>query len=113
VIPTPFRALGYEIRSTTSWVQSFAQSVSIARQLRAEQWIINLLEANYTDVFQANKEKGRTTSGDRLSESVDRVGGRDVGFGRRRVSGDYSGQRTRAAMWCLMTKLFSRGGLAR
>ncbi len=60
VIPTPFRTLGFEIRATNSWVQRFAQSVSIARQLGFEQWIINQLEANYKDVLQANKEGGRT-----------------------------------------------------
>ena len=60
VIPSPFRTLGFEIRATTSWAQRFAQSVAIARQIGAEQWIINLLEANYKDVLQANREGGRT-----------------------------------------------------
>lgn len=34
--------------------------MAIARQIGAEQWIINLLEANYKDVLQANREGGRT-----------------------------------------------------
>jgi hypothetical protein len=62
VIPFPFRTLGFEIRATNSWAQSFASVLSSARQFGAEPWILQHLENNYNDVLQANREGGTTGS---------------------------------------------------
>ncbi|OYW07714.1 MAG: hypothetical protein B7X34_10355 [Acidobacteriia bacterium 12-62-4] len=62
VIPFPFRTLGFEIRATNSWAQSFASVLSSARQFGAEPWIVQHLENNYNDVLQANREGGTTGS---------------------------------------------------
>jgi C-terminal processing protease CtpA/Prc len=62
VIPNPFRTVGFEIRATNSWVQSFASVLSSARQFGAEPWILQHLENNYQDVLQANREGGTTGS---------------------------------------------------
>jgi hypothetical protein len=62
VIPFPFRTLGFEVRATNSWVQSFASVLSSARQFGAEPWILQHLENNYNDVLQANREGGTTGS---------------------------------------------------
>jgi hypothetical protein len=62
VIPNPFRAVGFEIRATNSWVQNFASVLSSARQFGVEPWILQHLENNYQDVLQANREGGTTGS---------------------------------------------------
>jgi len=62
VIPNPFRTVGFEIRATNSWVQSFASVLSSARQFGTEPWILQHLENNYQDVLQANREGGTTGS---------------------------------------------------
>ncbi|MCX6585507.1 MAG: S41 family peptidase [Acidobacteria bacterium] len=62
VIPNPFRTIGYEIRATNSWVQSFGSALSQARQFGVEPWIVQHLENNYNDLLQANREGGITGS---------------------------------------------------
>lgn len=62
LIPFPFRTTGYEIRATSSWVQSFASALSQGRQFGAEPWILQHLENNYNDLVQANREGGTTGS---------------------------------------------------
>jgi hypothetical protein len=57
----PFRTLGFEVRATAGWVFSLQASLNAARAAGAEQWVVNLLEANLAQVRQANREvRGRT-----------------------------------------------------
>jgi C-terminal processing protease CtpA/Prc len=61
VIAEPFRTMGFEIRATASWLWGFAESLALAKQQKAEQWIIDMLEARYKDVEMAYLEnRGRT-----------------------------------------------------
>jgi hypothetical protein len=61
VIAEPFRGMGFEIRATASWLWAFAGSLALAKQQKAEQWIIDMLEASYKDVETAYLEnRGRT-----------------------------------------------------
>jgi C-terminal processing protease CtpA/Prc len=56
VIPYEFRTAGVQIRATSNWVNVFSSSVTLARAMRAEQWVIDLLESLLEDVRQANSE---------------------------------------------------------
>ena len=62
LIPNTFRTIGFEIRATNSWVQSFAAQLSLARLFGVESWILQHFENNYKDVLQANREGGNTGS---------------------------------------------------
>jgi hypothetical protein len=61
VIAEPFRTLGFEIRATALWVTAFAESLALARQQKADQATIDMLEARLRDVETAYSEnRGRT-----------------------------------------------------
>ena len=61
LIPTPFRTLGFEVRATSTWVASFAQSVDVARQQNAPEQITLLLENMLKEMEAANAaNRGRT-----------------------------------------------------
>jgi hypothetical protein len=61
VIAEPFRTMGFEIRATAYWLTAFAESLALAKQQKAEQWIIDMREARYKDVETAYLEnRGRT-----------------------------------------------------
>ena len=62
LIPNTFRTIGFELRATNSWVQSFAAQLSLARLFGVEPWVLQHLENNYKDVLQANREGGNTGS---------------------------------------------------
>ncbi len=61
LIPTPFRTIGFEIRATSTWVASFAQSLTSARQQNAPEQTILQLENLLKELETANSEnRGRT-----------------------------------------------------
>ena len=73
LIPYVFRSMAREFRATWSWVLSFASSLELARQQRAEPWVIALLEDRLRTVEQAYREnRGRTGPLPLCSESIDR-----------------------------------------
>lgn len=61
VMPEPFRTVGFEIRASATWLANFAESLALARQQKADQRTIDLLEAHLRDVEAAYREnRGRT-----------------------------------------------------
>ena len=61
VMPTPWRAMGFEVRATSGWVVSFSSAVEQAKAARAPQDIIDLLEKIKGAIIDANaKFRGRT-----------------------------------------------------
>lgn len=62
LIPNNFRTIGFELRATNSWVQSFAAQLSLARMFGVEPWMLQNFENIYKDVLQANREGGNTGS---------------------------------------------------
>ena len=61
LIPSPFRTLGFEVRATSTWVASFAQSVASARQQNAPEQTILQLENMLKELEAANAaNRGRT-----------------------------------------------------
>ncbi len=61
VIAEPFRTMGFEIRATATWLTAFAESLALAKQQKADQSIIDMLEARYKDVETAYlANRGRT-----------------------------------------------------
>ncbi len=60
-IPTPFRTMGFEIRSTGAWLFSFASLLNSAQLSNAPPQIIQNLQNNYDEVLRAyNEERGRS-----------------------------------------------------
>jgi hypothetical protein len=60
-IPTPFRTIGFEIRATALWVNSFASQLTSARLSNAPPQIIQNLQNNFDEVFRAfNENRGRS-----------------------------------------------------
>jgi C-terminal processing protease CtpA/Prc len=49
--PTTFRTMGFEVRATLSWLNSFAQSVVAAKQTGQPDWLIAALQARYDDIL--------------------------------------------------------------
>jgi hypothetical protein len=61
VIAEPFRGMGFEIRATAAWLWAFAESLALAKEQKAEPWIIDMREARYKEVETAYLEnRGRT-----------------------------------------------------
>jgi hypothetical protein len=61
VMPDPFRTVGFEIRATATWLTAFADSLALAKQQKADQATIDMLEALLRDVETAYGEnRGRT-----------------------------------------------------
>jgi C-terminal processing protease CtpA/Prc len=61
VMPTQWRAMGFEVRATSEWVISISSAVEQAKAARAPQDIINLLETIKAAIVNANASyRGRT-----------------------------------------------------
>jgi Peptidase family S41 len=61
VMPTQWRAMGFEVRATSGWVVSISSAVEQAKAARAPQNIIDLLEKIKGAIIDANaKFRGRT-----------------------------------------------------
>jgi hypothetical protein len=61
LMPGTFRVLGYEIRATSGWVESFSFSLEQAKAAHADQWVIDLYQSLLDDVVAANSQnRGRT-----------------------------------------------------
>jgi hypothetical protein len=61
LMPYPFRTLGYEVRATSGWVQSFSGSLWRAKAAGASQSIIDTLQNLLNAVLDANAQnRGRT-----------------------------------------------------
>ena len=62
LIPTPFNTMGFEIRSTGSWLFSFASTLNFARLNPATPpAVLANLEANFNEVLSAyNENRGRS-----------------------------------------------------
>jgi hypothetical protein len=61
LVPYPFTPTHYELRATWSRVNSFYNSLNSARAQGAEQWLIDLYEFHFNNVYRAYTEnRGRT-----------------------------------------------------
>jgi hypothetical protein len=61
LIPTPFQTIGFEVRATSSWVETFSYFLELAKSARADQSIIDTYQGLLHGVMQANSEnRGRT-----------------------------------------------------
>jgi len=61
VIPTQWRAMGFEVRATSEWVVSISSAVEQAKAAQAPQNIIDLLELIKSAIVDANaSSRGRT-----------------------------------------------------
>lgn len=73
LIPYPFHTTAYEIRATRSRVISFYNSLSFARAAGLDQWMIDLYEMIFDELYQAYTEnRGRTGPLPLCSPSIDR-----------------------------------------
>lgn len=74
LIPYTFRATGFQIRAFWGRVVSFYNSLNVARAYGAEQWIIDLYEAIFKEVYQAYTEnRGLTGPLPICGNSLDRT----------------------------------------
>ncbi len=61
LIPTVFRTIGFEIRATSTWLQSVSATYEVAKILGAQDWVQAFLKRNVEWMTQANGEmRGRT-----------------------------------------------------
>jgi hypothetical protein len=61
LIPYQFRAMGYEIRATTIYLNDFNVAFQLSKEQGAPQWVVNLYAAYQAEIQQAfNENRGRT-----------------------------------------------------
>ncbi|MBI4874864.1 MAG: hypothetical protein HY822_09565, partial [Acidobacteria bacterium] len=73
LVPYPFRATGYLVRAFRGRVNSFYSALDSARAQGADQWVIDLYEALFQEIFTAYREnRGLTGPVPLCSPSLDR-----------------------------------------
>jgi hypothetical protein len=61
LMPDTFRAVGFELRANSTWIELFSSSLEQAKAARADQWIVDVYQILLDDVVQTNSQnRGRT-----------------------------------------------------
>lgn len=74
LIPYPFRGIGREIRASRARVNQFSEALEAARRQKADDWVLQLLEAVLKEVMTAySEQRGRTGPLPVCTASLDRT----------------------------------------